>query len=66
MGAFYLGNVTIFWNLSSMKGGVYMKILVVDKAKIEIEKLQHFVNLAESYQPINARTDGYSPICIPW
>lgn len=29
-----------------------MKILVVDKAKKEIEKLQHFVNLAESYQPI--------------
>ena len=35
-----------------MKGGIHMKILVVDKAKKEIEKLQHFVNLAESYQPI--------------
>ena len=29
-----------------------MKILVVDKAKAEIEKLQHFVDLAESYEPI--------------
>ena len=28
-----------------------MKILVVDRAKTEIEKLQHFVDLAESYQP---------------
>ena len=35
-----------------MKGGMNMKILVVDKAKKEIEKLQHFVNLAETYQPI--------------
>lgn len=35
-----------------MKGGIHMKILVVDKAKKEIEKLQHFVNLAETYQPV--------------